>query len=134
MTGGTWLDPERLPPGNGRRLLFDALRCDEARGLGRYSGWTFCDAEQIQADSGMGKRIPAGEYMVLQAVKQKTFKAIQCKKRVSAITAVCGAFSHSKLVEPLDILKPSRVTISDCRDAAATQIITTEDGRQLRTG
>ena len=54
--------------------------------------------------------------------------------RSSTITAVCGAFSHSKLVEPLDILKPSRVTIGDCRDAAATQIITTKDGRQLRTG
>ena len=47
---------------------------------------------------------------------------------------MCGAFSHSKLVEPLDILKPSRVTIGDCRDAAATQIVTTEDGQQLRTG
>ncbi len=82
----------------------------------------------------MGKRVPAGEYIVLQVVKQKTFKAIQCKKQVSAITAVCGAFSHSKLVEPLDILKPSRVTIGDCRDAAATQIVTTEDGRQLRMG
>ncbi len=53
---------------------------------------------------------------------------------MSAITAVCGAFSHSKLVEPLDILKPSRVNIGDCQDMAATQIVTTEDGRQLRTG
>ncbi len=53
---------------------------------------------------------------------------------MSAITAVCGAFSHSKLVEPLDILKPSRVTIGDCRDTAATRINTTEDSRQLRTG
>ena len=66
----------------------------------------------------MGKRIPAGEYIVLQEVKQKQ---------------VSGAFSHSKLVEPLDNLKPSRVTIGDCQDAVATQIITTEDGRQLRT-
>ena len=70
----------------GEDFLFDALRCDEARALGRYSGRTFCNAERIQAASRMGKRIPAGEYMVLQAVKQKTFKAIQCKKRVSAIT------------------------------------------------
>ena len=36
-------------------FLFDALRCDEARALGRYSGRSFCDVERIQADSGMGK-------------------------------------------------------------------------------
>ena len=74
------MTPKGYRQATGEDFLFDALRCDEARALGRYSGRTFCDAERIQADSGMGKRIPAGEYMVLQAVKQKTFKAIQCKK------------------------------------------------------
>ncbi len=74
------LNPKGYSLATGEDFLIDALRCDEARALGRYSGRTFWDAEQIQADSGMGKWIPAGEYMVLQAVKQKTFKAIQCKK------------------------------------------------------
>ena len=39
----------------GEDFLFDALRCDEARALGQYSGRTFCDAEQIQADSRNGQ-------------------------------------------------------------------------------
>ncbi len=128
---GAGLTPKGYRLATGEDFQFDALRCDVARALGRYSGRTFCDMERIRADGRMGKRVPAGEYIVLQEVKQKTFKAIQCKKWVSAITAVCGAFSHSKLVEPLDILKPSRVTIGDSRDAAATRIITTEEGRQL---
>ncbi len=74
------LTPQGYRLATGEDFLFDALRCDEAHPLGRYLGRTFCDVERIQADSGMGKRVPAGEYIVLQEVKQKTFKAIQCKK------------------------------------------------------
>ena len=59
------LTPKGYCLATGEDFLFDALWA-----LGRYSGRTFCDAERIQADSGMGKRIPAGEYMVLQVVKQ----------------------------------------------------------------
>jgi hypothetical protein len=54
------------------------------------------------------------------------------KKRVSAITAVCGAFSHSKLVSPMDILEPTLVSQKDCTMASQNQIWNTEDGRQLR--
>ena len=77
------LTPKGYRLAKGEDFLFDALRCDEAQALGRHSGRSFCDVEQIQADSGMGKRVPAGEYLILQEVKQKTFKAIQCKKRIA---------------------------------------------------
>ena len=46
--------------------------------------------------------------------------------------AVCGAFGHSKLVEPLDIQEPFRLSITECGDISTTQVLTTEDGRQIR--
>ena len=80
MTASLGLTPKGYRLATGEDFLFDALRCDEARALGRYSSRSFCDLERIKVDSGMGKRVPAGEYIVLQEVKQKMFKAIQCKK------------------------------------------------------
>ena len=45
--------------------------------------------------------------------------------------AVCGAFGHSKLVEPLEIQEPIRLSITECSDVGTTQIVTMEDGRQI---
>ena len=59
VTAGAGLTPKDYQLAMGEDFLFDALRCDEARALGRYSGRSFCDVERIQADSGMGKRVPA---------------------------------------------------------------------------
>ena len=42
--------------------------------------------------------------------------------------AVCGAFGHSKLVEPLDIQEPVCLSITECSDVSTTQIVTREDG------
>ena len=44
--------------------------------------------------------------------------------------AVCEAFGHSKLVEPLDIQEPVRLSITECRDVH--KFLTTEDRRQIR--
>ena len=41
------------------------------------------------------------------------------------------AFGHSKLVEPLDIQEPIRLSITECSDVSTTQILTKEDGRQI---
>jgi hypothetical protein len=51
---------------------------------------------------------------------------------MSSITAICGAFSHSKLTTPPDVLNPMRVSERECAEIAQTQFLTTEDQRQVR--
>ena len=120
--------------GTGEEFRFDALQCDSARTLARYSGRRFCSIDKIRQENGLLDKGPSSEYGVLQYNPTRKFKAIKCEKRVSTLTAVCGAFSHSKLVEPPDVLKPVKIPKQDCIDAASTKLITTEDGRQLRAG
>ena len=45
-----------------------------------------------------------------------------------------GAFPPNKLTEPPDELKLTMVTMGDRREMEDAKIITTENGRQLRTG
>lgn len=120
--------------GNGEVFRFKALQCDKAKTLARYAGREFCDVEKIRVQQGYQAGGDAGEYSVIQYDARKRFKAVRCQRKVSTITAICGAFSHSKLVEPPDVLKPEKVTQQWCRDAATSGLITTEDGRQLKVG
>ncbi len=118
--------------GGGEEFRFDALRCDNARALARYSSRRFCNIDKIKEEQGLSEKGEGGEYSVLQYNLAKKFKAVVCERKISTITAVCGAFSHSKLVEPPDILKPVKVKKADCQDVADTKMLTTEDGRQLK--
>ena len=73
-----------------------------------------------------------GEFSILQLDQEVHFWATVCKKKHSTLKAVRGAFRHSKLVKPLDIQEPVRLSITECSDISTTQILTTEDGRQIR--
>ena len=91
----------------GEVFAFDALRCNNSHALARYSGRQFCNRGRIKTDNGIPVRVPAGEFSILQLEQEIHFQAIICKKKRSTMKAVCGAFGHSKLVEPLDIQNPS---------------------------
>ena len=112
----------------GEVFAFDALRCDNSHALARYSGRQFCDKGRIKTDNGIPAKVPAGELSVLQLEQEIHFQAIICKKKQSTMKVVCGAFGHSKLVKPLDIQEPVRLSITECGDVSTTQIMTTEDG------
>jgi len=86
--------------------VFEALSCGDVRTAASYSGRKFCKTENIQKDFGLKRRNPGGLMTVVQYNVQRKFKGIRCAKRVSSITAVCGAFSHTKLVAPPDVLQP----------------------------
>ncbi len=79
-----------------------------------------------------GNVCPLGEYLVLQYVREVQGHPVQeggvCHHRC------VRRFLPWKLVEPLDVLNPVWVTISDSRNAAVIKIVTKEDGQQLRTG
>ena len=130
IVGGLKLKGNKM--GSGEIFQFEALQCDNAHALARYSSKRFCDSESIKQESGVAKPTTGGEYDVVQYSTNKYFKAMMCEKKISVLNVICGAFSHSKLIEPPDVLKPVMVKRGDCNDIALTQILTTEDGRQLR--
>ena len=95
-------------------------------------GARFCEKGRIKADNGIPVKVPAGKFSVLQLEQELHFQAIICKKKWSTMKAVCGASWHSKLVEPLDIQEPIRLSITECREFSTLRVLTTEDGRQIR--
>ena len=105
-----------------QEYMFDALTCNDVRTTASYSGKKFCQEELIKKEYGLGDRTPNGEMTVIQFNPIRKFKGIKCEKRVSAITAVCGAFSHSKLVAPPDVLMPVIVTQKECALAAQPKV------------
>jgi len=116
----------------GEVFQFEALDCDGAHALARYAGRTFCDKQSLMKENGLAEKKPGGVYAVLQKRRAVRFKAMMCEKRVSSISLYCGAFSHTKMIEPPDIMKPERVPRAMCADVADSRILNTEDGRQLK--
>lgn len=115
-----------------QEYLFDALQCNDVRTTASYSGRQFCQEDKIKKEFGISDRRPWGEMTVIQYNSARRFKGVKCEKRISAITAVCGAFSHSKLVAPPDVMMPVMVPQKDCALASQSSFISTEDQRQLR--
>ena len=85
---------------------FDALRCDSIRTSASYSARKFCDPEAIEKEMGIQHQTEGGVYTVLQYSPTRKLSGIKCEKRMSSITAICGAFSHSKLITPPRRVKP----------------------------
>jgi hypothetical protein len=85
---------------------FEALSCNDVRTTASYSGRKFCDAGNLKKEFGLSDREKYGPFTVIQFNPVRKFTGIKCEKRISVITAICGAFSHSKLVAPPDILNP----------------------------
>ncbi len=111
---------------------FEALTCIDVRTTAAYSGRRFCSEDRLKEEYGLRDLGEGGVYTVVQFNPIRTLKGIRCEKKMSSITAVCGAFSHSKLVAPPDILAPVRVPHQECKEVFMTQLLTTEDQRQVR--
>jgi hypothetical protein len=121
-----------VPTGNlAQEVAFDAVKCDDIRNSAAYSGRSFCDESKIKKEYGVNPRTTAGTYTVVQRNPNRKFKAVKCEKKISTITAVCGAFSHSKLITPPDILLPVQVSMRECRLILVDRQIMTEDQRQI---
>ena len=91
----------------------------------------FCDRGRIKTDIGISVKAPGGELSILQLDQEVHFWATVCKKKRSTMKAVCRAFGHSKLAEPLDVQEPVRLSITECSNVSTTQILTTDDERQI---
>ena len=115
-----------------QEYVFDALQCNDVRTTAAYSGRKFCQEDKIKQEFGMSERTPGMEMTVIQFNPARRFKGVKCEKKILTITAVCGAFLHSKLVAPPDVLMPVNMPQRECAMAAQSSFLTTEDQRQLR--
>jgi hypothetical protein len=109
---------------------FEAIRCNNVKTTASYSGRKFCDQRNIQKEYGIQERYSGDTLIQMSEIRK--FKGIRCQKRMSSITALCGAFSHSKLTVPPDVLVPVKVSERECIEVAQSQNLTTEDQRQVR--
>ena len=82
------------------RLYFDGLDCRNPSMVRNGLVSDICKGDKI-----LGKvDDPVETVTIIQHSTKRTTKAYKCKKRVTRLTDVCGAFSHSKILCPPDIL------------------------------
>ena len=68
------------------------------------------------------------DVLILQYSTKRTVKGIRCTKKISRMSLVCGALSHSKILGPLDILIPTVFGASECQDTVDRRSYEREDG------
>jgi len=64
--------------GNDEEFQFEALQCDNAHTLARYSSKQFCNGDEIKGGSGVVVPTDGGEYAVIQHSANKYFEAVLC--------------------------------------------------------
>ena len=86
---------------------------------------------------GTGNRDTAGDTAVpetvsiLQYSTKHVVSGVKCTKRVSAINEICGSFSHSKILEPPDILASVHFPSTVCRDTVKRLSYVKEDSNSM---
>lgn len=69
--------------------------------------------------------------LILQYSSKHIVDAVRCERVISRMTLICGAFSHTKLVSPMDILEPIPFKQEDCYSTIMHRMYTKEDGNTL---
>ena len=71
------------------------------------------------------------DVLLLQYSLSHVAKAVRCCQRESRLNAIWGAFSHTKVLEPPDILIPAMFSVEDCNRAVHQGIYNEESGHSL---
>jgi len=117
--------PTELPQED--RLLFDGLDCRNPTMIRNGLVSDICEGEKT-----LDKIDETVESVtILQHSTKRTTKAYKCKKRVTRLTEVCGAFSHSKILGPPDILQAVPFSAIDCQQTIQRGIFHTETGESI---
>ena len=69
--------------------------------------------------------------LLLQYSTKRTITGYKCTKMESRLTEVCGAFSHSKILSPPDILQPTLISPEECQTMVTRGIYLREDGSSI---
>ena len=71
------------------------------------------------------------DVLILQRTNTRVLKAVRCEKKISRLRQVCGSFSHSKILEPLDVLVEVPISPEDCQKTAQRLVYVKEDGQSV---
>ena len=100
---------QALIQGTKKKFTVNALDCRTPSHIISWEWGSLCaPTSQIQDED-------TENVLILQMVPEKLVKAGRCERRTSRFTLFCGAFSHSKLSLPPDILKSEPLSISECK-------------------
>lgn len=128
MVNGAPVGQQKLLPGRYRQA--DTLRALDCRKPVSIKHGMIADICQNATMNSTGKM---EEVYVMQRASQVTVKGHRCTRRVTSVYEVCGAFSHSKLMQPPSILEPEMLSMEDCLKMRDHSIYTKEDGNTIST-
>ena len=72
----------------------------------------------------------ASQVHILQLDRTRLVEGVICELRKTKMLAYCGQFSHEKIYEPIDILRPEQVAHDKCLQVYKTHLYDREDGKQ----
>ena len=81
-------------------------------------------------DTAGGTAVPE-TVSILQYSTKHEVSGVRCTKRVSAINEICGSFSHSKILEPPDILAAVPFPSTVCTDTVKRLSYVKEDSNSM---
>ena len=119
----TPLSPDKQ---DGRVFNLEALDCRKPEIAYNYLTADVCKGKGAHPEP----LIESTKVFVLQKSKDVERKAVRCRKVVSTFDAICGAFSHSKLMAPPIIEVEEMMPLSTCQGMQETKTFTDETGRQ----
>ena len=71
------------------------------------------------------------EAVLLQHLTNHRLSAIRCERRVTMVQAVCAVWSHSKLLQALDVQRLEPFGAEECRRAVETKLYAPQDGNVI---
>ena len=106
------------------KLELEALDCRAPKGVSRSKLKSLCE------HSERAKEHKSRSVHLLQFDRNQVVTAVTCSMQKTVVLEYCGSFSHSKIYEPLDVLKSEQVSHDACRQVYKTHLWSREDGKQ----
>jgi hypothetical protein len=116
----------QVQPRRENKLLFDGLDCRSPTSVRNGLVTDICKGQKALGPVGHTETV-----VILQHATKRTAKAYRCQKKISRLQEVCGAFSHSKILGPPDILEPVPFSALDCQQTIKRGLYRTETGASV---
>ena len=108
------------------KFTMDGLDCRQPVSV--QSGLLKSLCTEGQEDTSTGPE----EVLILQRTNVRLLDAVRCEKRITRLRQVCGSFSHSKILEPLDVMVEIPIPPEECQRAVERLVYVKEDGQSLQ--
>ena len=108
-------------------LSMSALDCRHPSSVQSGLLQTICKTPEQHEEAKTSESV-----LLLQRATTRVLPAVRCEKRITRLMQVCGSFSHSKIMEPLDVQVPTAISPEECERAVKRLVYVKEDGNSLQ--